>query len=215
MIARVRQNDSGLTLIELLVAMGILALLLTMIGALGLRVFRSSTETVSLALNQGEYQVAMQRIARQFRYVGVPNQCNSSFDSITGSSVAFYSYSLLDGVTQTPNQVTITINNGTVTENVMPQTTCLGYMGSGAAPAPVSRPLLTGVDNVSGPVFTFYTSPGCSGSPMTIPAGGLVSSNAQSLVKLQSLRCVKVTLRSLSATPALNLVQSVVFQNLL
>lgn len=204
-----------MTLIELLVAMGVLVLLLSVVSALGLRVFRSSTETVNLALNQGQYQVAMQRIARQFRYVGVPSQCTSSFDSVTPSSVTFYSYSLLDGITQTPNQVTISISNGTVTETVKSQTTCLGYVGPSPAPAVAPHPLLAGVDNVSTSTFTFYSNSSCSGTPVTVPAGGLLSSNSASLVTLQSLRCVRVTLRSLSATPALNLVQSVVFQNLL
>jgi prepilin-type N-terminal cleavage/methylation domain-containing protein len=209
MIARLRRNERGLTMVELMVALGILGILLTMISTLGVRMFRSSTQVVTSTQSEGAYQNAMRRITRQLRYAAAYSSSTLAFDTVDNTQVIFYTYSLLNGLsTVAPNKVRIWVD----TNGVMWETVTAPSVSNGATvytSTPITTQLATKVTNTVGaPAFLFYDSAALTGANV-VPNG-----SGMTFAQLKSLKRVSVTLQS-TVTSTLGVQQTVVFQNLL
>jgi len=209
MIARLRRSESGLTLIELLVAMSIFAILLAMISALGARIFRTTTSVVATTQSEGYYQSAMRIITRQMRYAGGPDGNTPAFDTVDGSQIIFYTYSLLNGLgSVSPNKVRIWVD---ASNNLWESQTAPSVVGGVTVytSTPIVKLLVSNVVNTTAnPVFTFYDSPSLTGANV-VPNG-----TGMTLAQRQSLKRATVTLQS-SKNTVVTVQQTVVFQNLL
>jgi len=204
-----RSDDSGMTLIELLVAISILAILMAMISTLGTKAFRTTSKVVSTTQTEGYYQNAMRRITRQLRYAAGPDSSTCAFDTVDGTQVIFYTYSLLGAVaTAIPNKVRIWVDtSGTVWEAVTSPVTTNGV--TTYTSTPLTTQLATGVVNTTAaPVFTWYDSADLTTANVVAPGTGM------SLAQRQSLHRVSVTLQNTTNT-VISVQQTVVFQNLL
>jgi type II secretory pathway pseudopilin PulG len=198
-----------MTLIELLVGLGILGILLTMISALGVRMFRSSTSVVSTTQSEGVYQNAMRRITRQLRYTAAYSSSTLAFDTVDSSQIIFYSYSLLSGTsTVLPNKIRVWIDsNGTVWETVTAPTVSGGSTVYTSTPT-TSQLAVKVVNTTAKPLFTFYDNASLTTGNVVPPGTGMT------FAQLKSLKRVTVTLQS-TVNPVLGVQQTVVFQNLL
>jgi prepilin-type N-terminal cleavage/methylation domain-containing protein len=63
-----RADDSGLSLIEIMVTMGIMSVLMVIFTTAILQVYRTSAATESLSAAQSQLQIAFQRFDRELRY---------------------------------------------------------------------------------------------------------------------------------------------------
>lgn len=208
MIARLRRNDKGMTLIELLVAIGIMAVLLTMISALGARIFKTTTNVVASTQAENQYQNAMRRVTRQLRYAARLDGGTPAFATVDSSQIIFYTYSLLNGglTNLQPNKVRIWVDgSGTLWEAVTSPT--ITASGPVYTSTPVTSRLAQNVTNTAAaPVFVFYDKADLA-SGQVIPVG-----TGMSVAQRQSIARALVTLQSSTRT-VISVQQTVVFQN--
>ncbi|MEJ8285589.1 hypothetical protein [Curtobacterium citreum] len=123
-LARLRREDQGLSLAELIVAMSVTVLLLAMAGAFFASVTRASTTTTGVDSNTRVASTAMREMQRMFRVAsnnpvasGVDTQY--AFQYASATSVRFFAYiNLNSAVDVQPVEVQFTLNasKGTITE---------------------------------------------------------------------------------------------------
>jgi type II secretory pathway component PulJ len=123
-LARLRREDRGLSLAELIVAMSVTVLLLAMAGAFFASVTRASTTTTGVDGNTRVASTAMREMQRMFRVAsnnpvasGVDTQY--AFQYASATSVRFFAYiNLNSAVDVQPVEVQFTLNasKGTITE---------------------------------------------------------------------------------------------------
>lgn len=123
-LARLRREDRGLSLAELIVAMSVTVLLLAMAGAFFASVTRASTTTTGVDSNTRVASTAMREMQRMFRVAsnnpvasGVDTQY--AFQYASATSVRFFAYiNLNSAVDVQPVEVQFTLNasKGTITE---------------------------------------------------------------------------------------------------
>jgi len=208
MIARLRKSDRGLTMIELLVAVSIFAILLTMISALGTKIFRTTTGVVLSTTSENQYQNAMRRVTRQLRYAARLDGGTPAFDTVDSSQIIFYTYSLLQGglTNLVPNKVRIWVD-GTGQLNESVTTPTITAAGPTYTSTPIVSKLATNVTNTTAaPVFVFYDKADlASGQVIAVGTG-------MTLAQRQTIARALVTLQSTTKT-VISVQQTVVFQN--
>ena len=184
-----RQQESGVTLIELLTAMTIGLIVLATLGTLVGVTARSSARTTERVVANQRARPVMDRIMDELhssclRPDAPPIQAGSSDNSIsflhkTGSAVA-----------PVPDRRTITLAAGTMTERVYPSTGGTAPAWTFSSTPSSTRQLLTdvgvattGASNTPVPLFRYYTvSNGTiSSTPLPTP---LSTTNAARTVKV-------------------------------
>lgn len=96
------QADSGFSLIELIVAMGIFSLLMVIVGALSLSAFRAIREATTRSDIQTQSQNAMEWASRLLRYADVPTGGTTALADASGTGVTVYTYSGTGDVSDAP-----------------------------------------------------------------------------------------------------------------
>jgi len=198
---RLRRDEHGVSLAELIVAMSVSILVLTMAGAFFLSVSRASSTTSGVDANTRVASTAMREMQRMFRVAsnnpvasGVDTQY--AFQYASATSVRFFAYiNLNSAVDVQPVEVQFTLDSatGTITEtkwNGTATDATKSYYDFPRAATPTlanaptsSLKLATSV--VPTALFTFADA---GGNPLTPGATGL------SAADLQAVRSVTATL---------------------
>ena len=79
---RAEPDDSGFSLVELMVTMGIMTILLGIVTTAFLQVFRTTSAAQSLSTAQSQLQIAFQRFDRELRYaswIAVPGKVGTTW----------------------------------------------------------------------------------------------------------------------------------------
>lgn len=208
-------SDAGLTLVELLIAMGITALIATLAGSL----FVASTHSVSLAqsIDDGTRQGSngMNEMARMVR-AAMPNplanptaggaQNDPAIISATSTSVQFYAFVNLTGA-ESPVKVQFSVDNGKLVERQWnATTTAAGSNGHWDFPASTTTPTLTRTLCGSIPstvkVFQYLDA---TGAPLTLPITTLSAIASITLT---------ITIQPTGAASAVTLTNSVGMSNI-
>ncbi len=129
MIGRLRavfsgeDRDSGLTLVELLVAMGLFAVLLAIVGGTFYSITRATTFAAARDQNSRNASTAMNEIVRQVRGAvdnPVPGASDNPAFTTAGSSTAQFTTLVSSGRSAVPQQVTLTVSaSGTLSERIV------------------------------------------------------------------------------------------------
>lgn len=213
MIRRMRR-DQGLTLVELLIAMGIAALIATLAGSL----FVASTHSVSLAqsIDNGTRQGSngMNEMARMVR-AATPNplanptpggaQNDPAIITATATSIQFYAYVNLTGA-ESPVKVQFAVVNGLLVESQWNATTTTpgvnGHWDFNTSPAPNLKRTLCGSIPAGSVVFTYRDA---TGAPLTLPI--------TTLSAIASIT-ISITIQPTGAASAVTLTNSVGMSNI-
>lgn len=187
MPARRRTDDSGYTLVELLVAMGVASVLLVAIGVVfqavtsGVRTIDTQVSTV------GDGRIAMEAMTRSLRVAAIPPAGNqtSAVLTATQNSVSFFSLLNRTGspATTTPNPTLITYSfDGTcINETRTPQRTASDgsvLWDQNAGTTCLAR-------TTTAPVFAYYTSGLSTTTALTVPLTGLTAANRVNVRSIQ------------------------------
>ncbi|KRC49232.1 hypothetical protein ASE16_10715 [Leifsonia sp. Root227] len=209
-----RRTDTGLTLVELLIAMGIAALIATLAGSL----FVASTHSVSLAqsIDNGTRQGSngMNEMARMVR-AATPNplanptpggaQNDPAFVSATATSVLFYAFVNLSGA-ESPVKVQFAVVNGQLVESQWKATTTTagtnGHWDFNTSATPDLKRTLCGSIPSSVVVFQYFDA---SGAPLTLPISTLSA--------IASIT-ITITIQPTGAASAVTLTNSVGMSNI-
>lgn len=206
--------DAGLTLVELLIAMGITALIATLAGSL----FVASTHSVSLAqsIDNGTRQGSngMNEMARMVR-AATPNplanptpggvQNDPAIISATANSVQFYAYVNLTGA-ESPVKVQFAVVNGLLIESQWNATTTVpgnnGHWDFNTSTTPNLKRTLCGSIPAGSVVFTYFDA---SGAPIALPI--------TTLSAIASIT-ISITIQPTGAASAVTLTNSVGMSNI-
>lgn len=194
-----RTGMRGFTLVELIVAMVLLGLILTMVGGL----FISTTRDITLArnINQNARQAAngMNEIARVIR-AGTDNPVagqslnDPAFVIATNEAVVLYAYINLDSAAQQPMMIRLSLDSSRrLVESRWPATalangnwsfpSCTSATTCSVPPA-TSRVLAAYVAPAAAApwLFTYLQS---DGSALTIPAGGFTATQFRTIASVR------------------------------
>ncbi len=198
---RLRRDERGVSLAELIVAMSVSILVLTMAGAFFLSVSRASSTTSGVDANTRVASTAMREMQRMFRVAsnnpvasGVDTQY--AFQYASATSVRFFAYiNLNSAVDVQPVEVQFTLDSatGTITETKWNGTatdaTKSYYDFPRAATATLANAPTSSVKLATSVVpSTLFTFADAGGNPLTPGATGL------SAADLQAVRSVTATL---------------------
>ncbi|WIA99944.1 MULTISPECIES: PilW family protein [unclassified Curtobacterium] len=199
-LRRLGRDDRGVSLAELIVAMSISVLVLTMAGAFFVSVSRASTTTTNVDSNTRVASTAMREMQRMFR-VASNNPVASGVDAqyavqyATATSVRFFAYiNLNSAVDVQPVEVQFTLDpaKGTITEtkwNGVPTDRTATYYDFPRATtptltnAPTSR-LVLAESVVPSTLFTFRNA---AGTAMTAGPDGALSATDLAAVRSVSI----------------------------
>lgn len=104
------RGDSGVTLIELIVAMGVFSVLLVLITGLVVQATRALNSAAGDANVQQQQQNAILWMSRLLRYADNPVETSplpSAIESATGSALTFYSFAGTGPTDRVPYRVTL------------------------------------------------------------------------------------------------------------
>jgi len=115
MVARARTDERGITLVELLVAMSLSLIVLTIAGSFLVASQKASVTAASVSQNTRAASVAMNEIGRVLRAATdnpVPTGDDSqyAFQYASATSVRFFAYVNLDSTLSKPVQVQLTLD---------------------------------------------------------------------------------------------------------
>lgn len=117
-------SDSGFSLLELVVAMGIFSLLMVIVGALSISAFRAIREATSRSDIQTQSQNAMEWASRLLRYADVPDGGTTAIENASATAVTVYTYSGTGDVADAPYRARLfTESNGDGTTSVVSEVT--------------------------------------------------------------------------------------------
>lgn len=203
LLARIR-DDRGVSLAELIIAMSVTVLLLTMVGGFFVSVTRASTTTTGVDANTRVASTAMQEMQRMFRVasnnpVASGADTQYAFQYASATSVRFFAYINLNSAVEVqPVEVQFTLDaaRGTLTEtkwNGTPTDVTKSYFDFPRSTTPTltatptsSLVLATSVvPPTRGGLFTYTDA---SGAALTPTASGLSADD------LQAVRGVSLTL---------------------
>jgi len=201
LLERLRREDRGISLAELIVAMSVGILVLAMVGAFFVSVSRASTTTSGVDANTRSASTAMRQVERMFR-VASNNPVSSGVDTqyafqyASATSVRFFAYiNLNSAVDVQPVEVQYSLDttkglltetkwNGTATD-----ATKSYYDFPRAASATLGAVPTASINLVNSVVpTTLFSYADAGGNPLAPGAAGL------SATQLQAVRSVTVTL---------------------
>lgn len=96
------RDDSGFSLIELIVALGIFSLLMAIVGTLSVSAFRAIREASSRSELQVQSQNAMEWSSRLLRYADVPEGGTTAIENASATDITVYTYSGTGDVADAP-----------------------------------------------------------------------------------------------------------------
>jgi type II secretory pathway component PulJ len=201
LISRIRRDERGISLAELIVAMSVGILVLAMAGAFFVSVSRASTTTSGVDANTRSASTAMREVERMLR-VSSNNPVASGVDTqyafqyASATSIRFFAYiNLNSAVDVQPVEVQFTLDttkgvltetkwNGTATDSTK------SYYDFPRATTPTLGNPPTSSLNLANSVVptTLFSFADAGGAPLTPGAAGLSAS------QLQAVRSVTVTL---------------------
>lgn len=175
---------SGMTLIELLVAMSVGSVVLAGVAAVFVATLRGVTTTNVKASTGADVRVAIEAMTRTIKVADVPNGETSAFRSASSSGLAFYALLNRSGTASVsqpvPTFVQYSWSSATncLSEAQTPGTSIVNPNVGGPyyqwlASATVTRCLLR---TTTAPVFTYYPT-GDPDSVAALPAGTLSTAN--------------------------------------
>lgn len=219
LLARLRRQEAGLSLIELLIAIAITALIAT----LGTWMFVAGTHSVSLAqsIDGGTRQASngMNQAARMLR-AATPNplasptaggaQTEPAILTATGNSIAFYAYVNLTGA-ESPVMARFSVDTAgrLIEQQWKPTTATAGLNGHWTFPAltavPALKRALCNSIPTSAQVFTYYDKAGG-----VLPVSTLTTDTARAaIVSVQ----VSITIQPTGAASAVTLTNRISMAN--
>lgn len=201
LLERLRREDRGISLAELIVAMSVGILVLAMVGAFFVSVSRASTITSGVDANTRSASTAMRQVERMFR-VASNNPVSSGVDTqyafqyASATSVRFFAYiNLNSAVDVQPVEVQYTLDT---TRGVLSETKWNGtatdatksyYDFPRAATAALGAVPTASINLATSVVpTTLFSYADAGGNPLTPGAAGL------SAAQLQAVRSVTVVL---------------------
>jgi len=96
------RRDSGFSLIELMVALGIFSLLILIVAALSASAFRAIREATSRSEIQTQSQNAMEWASRLLRYADTPPGGTTAIEDASANGITVYTYSGTGDVDDAP-----------------------------------------------------------------------------------------------------------------
>ena len=201
LLERLRREDRGISLAELIVAMSVGILVLAMVGAFFVSVSRASTTTSGVDANTRSASTAMRQVERMFR-VASNNPVSSGVDTqyafqyASATSVRFFAYiNLNSAVDVQPVEVQYSLDTtkGLLTETKWNGTATDATKSYYDFPRSASATLgavPTASINLANSVVptTLFSYADAGGNPLAPGAAGL------SATQLQAVRSVTVTL---------------------
>lgn len=198
---RIRRDERGISLAELLVAMSVGILVLAMVGAFFVSVSRASTTTTGVDANTRSASTAMRQIERMLR-VSSNNPVSSGIDTqyafqyASATSVRFFAYINLNSAVEVQPvevQYTLDTTRGVLVEskwNGTPTDATKSYYDFPRATTATLAAAPTASITLAGSVVrtTLFSYADAGGAPLTPGAAGL------SAAQLQAVRSVTVTL---------------------
>lgn len=204
--------EAGFSLPELLVTVGVLSIVMTAVGTVFLgslksvRVVRERTETAADA------RVALEAVTRSLRVAIRPDGEAAALTLATGSAITFYSVLNRSGTTADPlpSKVEYAWNGTCLTEAVTPARVLTSPAATGPFYAwDTGRTSKCLVRTTVAPTFAYYSTPaittgGVTNAAMTIPAGGLVSTDLPLVQSVEVTVAVKASTGLTNGTTVLD-----------
>lgn len=191
-----RREDSGLSLTEIVVAMGLTSILLVAVGSVVTSTARATRAADAAASTSADARTGLEILTRSLRAVARPVGETSAV--LSGDVAAVTVYTLLNrsGAAQTtdtvPTKVRYSFDGSCVQETTTAGTrNASGPAGFTWTATPQSRCVLR---TAVAPAFRYYTTPvlavnGVDTSPLTVPAGGITDTAV-----LAQITAIEVTL---------------------
>lgn len=205
LLERVRRDERGISLVELLIAMGLFTVLLAIVGGTFVSITRATTFAAARDQNTRSAQNGMNELMRQFRGAADNPVANAAddpaFQVATPTSVTMWSL-VATGRDAVPQVVTFSVTNGSLVETITPSRASGSYYVQGTIPT--QRTLLDGVTAAptgGTPLFTYLAADGS-------PVGG---GGALTLAQRSMVRSVTITLTVANTRSALS--NGIVLQN--
>jgi len=222
---RIVRSDAGVTLLELIVAMGIFSLLMVVVSVFtisGLKSIRSTTAQNSI---QGSQQNAAEWMSRLIRYTDNPYAAATTVPAIdyagtvAGQPVlTFYTYAGVGSVDRVPYKVTITRSTRGIESTVWAPDMSSGKpvytaaVGNTCRTTPVdatcTRRVLVPQSTTDTPTLalTYYNGVGTNATTLNPPANGTLTA-----AQVAQVKAVEFAIGS--AQPGQSLKQRVVLEN--
>ncbi|WP_223691867.1 PulJ/GspJ family protein [Leifsonia poae] len=195
-LRRLRDDERGVTLAELIVAIGLLSLFISVVTGLYISSMRAMSVGRDVHQNSAQASNAMNEVSRVIR-AGTDNPVNGqalndpAFVKATGQQLTIYAYINLDGSAELPVEIDLSIASGVLKETRWAAT--LDANGYWTFPTdlvhtpPTSvRTLASTVSTAGAPVYTYLKA---DGSVIPVPVGGIVDPTT-----LRSIAAVQVAL---------------------
>lgn len=100
-------GEAGFTLVELLAAMAIFGILMALVSSALLSGMTSVSHLAQRSEQQASDRVVSETISRLLRYAVAPERARAAFESVSATSVVFYSASGFAGSNDRPNRIDI------------------------------------------------------------------------------------------------------------
>jgi prepilin-type N-terminal cleavage/methylation domain-containing protein len=151
-----RESDSGFTLVELMVAMGVFAILMTIVGAAMLTGFVGVHDVMARSETGASARIAGEWTSKLLRYADLPEGQAAAITEASATSITFYTYSGTGAKHDVPYRARIySVINPDATRSLMSQVwtpTAItgGWTWTGT---PVTRSMLTLPSTALGPLL--------------------------------------------------------------
>lgn len=106
-------DDAGFTLVELLAAMAIFSILMALVSAALLSGMTSVSHLAQRSEQQASDRVVSETISRILRYAVGPERARAAFESVSATSLVFYSASGFAGSNDRPNRIEVRFDPAT------------------------------------------------------------------------------------------------------
>jgi prepilin-type N-terminal cleavage/methylation domain-containing protein len=210
-IRRPKGDDSGYTLAELLVAMGVTTILLAAVGTVfvgSIRIVGTVRDKTSMA---ADARIGLEAMTRSLRVAVRPDGEAAAITSATSTAITFYSALNRSGTTNDPlpTKVEYYFSSNCLYEATTPARTLSAPAAGGPFYAwDTGRVAKCLVRTTSGPTFAYFTTPeiataGVDNVALTVPAGGLAATD------LGTVQSVQMTLTA--RTPGISTTGATIF----
>ncbi len=221
-IRRLRVDQSGLSLAELLVAALLTSVMLIMVGNFFIQTAKLTTagtqtrNSNGAAANIANEVTAVLRVATTLAKSGseipYPAIVSGTRSTLTIYSYSLNSYSSTSASDPAPVMVTFTLSSGTVSETRCTLVKSAGFWNPSTCSATSTRVLGSGVVAATGVADQLFTYRDGSGNPILIGTGGLLPAQLDDVSSI--IVTVKVQADVTSKTPPVILSNTVVLRNL-
>jgi Tfp pilus assembly protein PilW len=185
-LRRPRGDDSGLTLIEMLIVMGMASVLMITMGMLFVSGLRQNRTVIGKTTSTADARIGMEAMTRELRVAVVPPGQAAALATATPTSLSFYSSIGASTQTTDPNASLVSLTADTTHHclwRAMTPATVVGTTWSWPVANIVQGCIARGDINPSGTaLFTYYVL-ASDGTVSTTPlAAGSISANLANIV---------------------------------